>query len=55
MISHFDTADQAVEKAIKELCKKLEKQNPANPEFATLVEAISKLRASQNAPIINQQ
>ena len=55
MISSFDSADEAVEKIIKELCKKLERTDPGNEKFLPLVDSIAKLRASQNAPIINQQ
>lgn len=52
MISTYDSADQAIEKTIKTLCKKLSDTSPGNENFMQLVEAISKLRASQNVTVI---
>lgn len=54
MISAFDTADQAIEKTIYQLCSKLERTDPGTDEFMQLVDAISKLRASRNPTIIQQ-
>lgn len=55
MISSFDTADQAIEKTIVSLCKKLDRINPANDEYTTIVKSIARLRSSLNAPVISDE
>lgn len=55
MISSFDSGEQAIDKLIVDMAKKLEKTHPSNSEYMTLVNAIASLRSSRNAPIIAPQ
>jgi hypothetical protein len=54
MISVFDSADEAIQKTINQLCQDLDRCDPAADEFLSIVEAISKLRASLNPTIIQK-
>lgn len=58
MLSSFHTANQSVDEMIKILCKKLDvildRTGATDPSFPILVDAIAKLRASKNVPIIMQ-
>lgn len=53
MISSFDSADVAIDKAINDMCQELLRTPASHEDFLPLVEAISKLRASLN-PIVCQ-
>jgi hypothetical protein len=55
MISAFDSADEAIEKLIKEQCQELERTNADDPCFLPLVESITKLRQCKIAPIIESK
>lgn len=54
MISSFDTADEAIEKTIVSLCKRLDGMHPANDEYAKIVKSIARLRSALNAPIVSE-
>lgn len=45
-IFQSDSADEAIEKTINEMCRELQRTPATHEDFAPLVEGISKLRAS---------
>jgi hypothetical protein len=49
-----DSADEAIEKAINEMCQDLVRTSPTDEDFTPLVDGISKLRASLNSPICQE-
>jgi hypothetical protein len=54
MIHESDTAEQAIEKTIKQLCKDANRLPNGSEAFMQTVEAIAKLRASLNPTIIQK-
>jgi hypothetical protein len=53
MITGFSTADEAIDETIRDMCKEIKRTHADDAKFMPLVDAVAKLRASQN-PIIQQ-
>jgi hypothetical protein len=51
MIYPSDSADAAIEKTLNEMCRELMHTPATHEDFAPLVDAIAKLRASLNSPV----